>query len=266
MAERLGVGKLFLMEMDTFAAQSERYEENAYQRGAAAIDKALLETMRFMRDEEAGDTPAKTRDELAELWQSASRAVEGLNRDLSLACYHKALGWIRPEMWDEADKYGINTSIEAIQTERLKLRNAAKLPSETTAAPPASRFQWITDKEHRERVTFLITLLTVIVGGLWTAFVYFDGKAWVLSWFNRETIYYVCMGEHQSECRTTVPGSTDKDAPIPVAWVDCYTDLGAWAKKQHPKECVFVRQRKLSDIGGNRCGYYTGEVICTTRW
>jgi predicted acylesterase/phospholipase RssA len=65
--------------------------------------------------------------------------------------------------------------------------------------------------------------------------------------------FLVCMGEFQQAC-----GSG-------VAWAPCGSDAAIWAKSTHPAECVNVGNiTKLSDVGGNRCGYATFQVTCSS--
>jgi hypothetical protein len=69
------------------------------------------------------------------------------------------------------------------------------------------------------------------------------------------TTYHVCRGEHQSGC-----GATPN-------WVPCSTeDIAGWVKRTHPAECVKVEEpKRISDVKGNRCGYATFRVRCSTR-
>jgi hypothetical protein len=64
--------------------------------------------------------------------------------------------------------------------------------------------------------------------------------------------YFVCTGEYREAC-----GGAQ-------TWLPCYTNVEAWAKSQHPVECVNVKLKTLSDVGGNRCGYATIQVSCTS--
>jgi hypothetical protein len=251
MEERLGMGEHFFVRMDEFTAHPERYEEFQFQNAAQAVDTALSETMKYMSAEEAGRRPVMTKEKLSDLWQTASRAVAPLDQQFAEACYYKALGWLRPEEWHDANERGIKTDLQYIRGERIKLIKSAKLQRPAQAAPTPS--QWITDKEHRERLTFVGGGLAVLIGAFWTAFVYFDGKTWVSSWFKKEATYYVCIGEHKAECRSDIP------------WQPCGTNPTAWVKSAHPDACAYVEQTKLSDVSGNQCGYATFELKCSTR-
>jgi hypothetical protein len=91
--------------------------------------------MKYMRDQETGRTPVKTRDDLAQLWLAASRAVQDLNLQLADACHYKALGWINSDQWDRAREQGIRTDLEYITSERLKLIRAANLQADVDATP-----------------------------------------------------------------------------------------------------------------------------------
>ena len=64
--------------------------------------------------------------------------------------------------------------------------------------------------------------------------------------------FYLCIGEHREAC-----GST-------ANWAPCGGDVSSWARSTHPSECGTVSSRKLSDVGGNQCGYATFQVTCTS--
>jgi hypothetical protein len=67
------------------------------------------------------------------------------------------------------------------------------------------------------------------------------------------TSYYLCMGEHREAC-----GGTPN-------WVPCSSNPSNWAKSAHPAECVKVDVKKISDVGGNQCGYATFEIVCSSK-
>lgn len=67
----------------------------------------------------------------------------------------------------------------------------------------------------------------------------------------QQTSYVVCIGEHREICG----GS--------ATWLSCGSVASDWARSAHPTECRKVSERKLSDFGGNRCGYATFAVTCT---
>jgi hypothetical protein len=67
------------------------------------------------------------------------------------------------------------------------------------------------------------------------------------------TTYNVCLGEYREAC-----GGTPN-------WIPCSGNVAAWAKSAHPAECVSVDYKKLSDVSGNRCGYATFQVTCSTK-
>jgi hypothetical protein len=64
--------------------------------------------------------------------------------------------------------------------------------------------------------------------------------------------YYVCSGEYREACGGN------------AAWIPCGGNPIAWAKGAHPNECVKAEFKKISDVGGNRCGYATFEVTCSS--
>jgi hypothetical protein len=163
--------------MDEFTAHPERHGDLQFQKAARAVDVALSETIRYMSEEEAGHPAATTKDKLSVFWQAASRAVAPLDPEFAEACYYKALGWLRPGEWEKAAELGVKTDLEFIRDERIKLIKSARLEPAAISQPRLT--QWITDKEHRERLTFVGGGLAVLIGALWTGFVYFDGKSWV---------------------------------------------------------------------------------------
>jgi hypothetical protein len=197
------MSEYFFVRMDEFTAHPERYEEFQFQTAAQAVDVALRKTMNYMEEEQAGRLPIATKEELSSLWQAASRAVAPLDSVFSEACYYKALGWLRPEDWVRANEGGIKTDLEFIKGERIKLIKSAKV--QPVVKPTSNLGQWITDKEHRERWPFGGGGLAVIFGALWTAFVYFDGKTWINTFFTKETTQNV------REAKAALP-----PAPSPV--------------------------------------------------
>ena len=66
-------------------------------------------------------------------------------------------------------------------------------------------------------------------------------------------IYYLCLGEHREVCGRT------------ANWVSCGTNPADWAKRTHPEECGSVQINKISDVGGNQCGYATFEIKCSSK-
>ena len=95
-------------------------------------------------------------------------------------------------------------------------------------------WNWLKDENNRGALTIVVTVFGVIIGGMWTAFVYFDGKTWLQSFGKNQATYYLCMGEHQANC-----GKTD--------WVPCGTDMTAYIKQKHPDACVYITATTLSD-------------------
>jgi hypothetical protein len=59
--------------------------------------------------------------------------------------------------------------------------------------------------------------------------------------------YLVCVGEYPQKC------------PQNAVYLYCGSSVTEWAKK----ECKSFGETKLSDIGGNKCGYYVAQVTCT---
>lgn len=68
-----------------------------------------------------------------------------------------------------------------------------------------------------------------------------------------KTTFHLCQGQYREAC-----GGTPN-------WIPCEGNAVAWAKNTHPKECISVALTKLSDVGGNRCGYATFQVTCSTK-
>jgi hypothetical protein len=59
--------------------------------------------------------------------------------------------------------------------------------------------------------------------------------------------YVVCVGEYQNRC------------PANSVYLYCGASVEAWARN----ECKSFGATKLSDTGGNKCGYYVAQVTCT---
>src|SRR6185369_15189925 len=98
---RLGIGDDVLRGMEVFSLRRpSKGEEDDYEAAAKAIDRALAETMKYLRDEAAGKKPKTSADSLADLWLRASQKTERFDPELAAACHYKAMGWIEPEYWD----------------------------------------------------------------------------------------------------------------------------------------------------------------------
>lgn len=73
-------------------------------------------------------------------------------------------------------------------------------------------------------------------------------------WLGRSEIpvskksYLVCSGEKAEKC----PSGAD--------WIPCYTPIESWI--QSKPACSSFEVRKITTIGGNRCGYDISEVTC----
>ena len=65
--------------------------------------------------------------------------------------------------------------------------------------------------------------------------------------------YYLCMGQYREACGAN------------VNWIPCGGSPAGWAKSAHPAECVKADIKKLSDVGGNQCGYATFQIACTSQ-
>src|SRR5229473_4410618 len=65
--------------------------------------------------------------------------------------------------------------------------------------------------------------------------------------------YYLCMGQYREACGAN------------VNWIPCGGSPAGWAKSAHPTECVKTDIKKLSDVGGNQCGYATFQIACTSQ-
>jgi WD40 repeat protein len=66
--------------------------------------------------------------------------------------------------------------------------------------------------------------------------------------------FFLCLGENPGECR----GGNS-------VWAPCYTDPVNWAKTNHPAQCVNVKAKVLSSVSGNRCGYTTFQISCSSQ-
>jgi len=62
----------------------------------------------------------------------------------------------------------------------------------------------------------------------------------------RTTEFVVCIGEFAERC------------PAGSVHLGCGSSVDAWAATQ----CTKSSSTRLSDVSGNRCGYYTAKVIC----
>jgi hypothetical protein len=61
-----------------------------------------------------------------------------------------------------------------------------------------------------------------------------------------------CVGEYRNACGGT------------ANFIPCGENVENWVKTTYPKECVKVVARKVSDVGGNKCGYATFEISCSS--
>lgn len=97
-------------------------QDARFQRAFEAIDSALIETIRYMRDRKAGR--AKNDDDelkLTLLWSTASTAVSPIDGKLATACNMKAWGWTDPAIWEAAKQQGIKVGIEDMENARMLL-------------------------------------------------------------------------------------------------------------------------------------------------
>lgn len=233
-------------------------DSDRFRAASEAIDNALAATIKHMKETRESRAPSIGEDEIARLWQKGGQLVREFDPELANACMMKGLGWIDPDVWTRARQQGLRIGIDEMQDARMQL-NRAVVPATFTPARQGW-FQWIKDKDTRDIVSFVGTGLVVILGALWTAFVYFDGKTWIMNKFGSGSAglltYYVCTGEFP-------PGQPGSLCNPNVPWQPCYTSPVTWAKNAHSGECVTATQKTLSDVKGNRCGYTTYEVACS---
>jgi hypothetical protein len=254
MNERVAVDKSFLHILESSIEEAKRtgiFEQDPYQNALRLIDGALSATVAHMKDDENGRPPATTRKELTDMWLAVSRGVAGIDNKLALACEYKALGWLDEDKWAEAESRELQIDIDSIQRKRGELLGRV-------AAPPSKRaglLGLLTSKDTLEILKVYWPVVAAVVAGLWAAFVYFDGKTWMSGLFDKETTFYLCVGQHESECR----------AKAGAAFQGCGTDPVAWAKRTHSSQCVSATANKISDVSGNQCGYATFEIKCHSR-
>jgi|SRR5947209_7496648 len=109
-----------------------------YETAIVAFDKALIGTIKYMKERKEGDPVNREREvRLTMLWNKASQAISPLDSDLAHACMMKGLGWTDPTVWDSAEAQGLAIGVEDMQNARMTLtrkRQAANTASETSEA------------------------------------------------------------------------------------------------------------------------------------
>jgi hypothetical protein len=123
-----------------------------YEAAIAALDKALVGTITYMKRRREGHPQDWEREQyLTNQWNVASQAVSPLDPDLSNACMMKGLGWTDPTIWDAAQKRGFSISLESMQEARWALnrrRQAATTASASTEARALRLLEAIYDRTH----------------------------------------------------------------------------------------------------------------------
>jgi hypothetical protein len=112
---------------------------------------------------------------------------------------------------------------------------------------------WLRNPKNRHIVSVIGIGIVVSVGVLSAAFLHFGGKSWLLKFVKREMTMVVCQGEHRQGCT----GSPH--------FINCETNLVGWVKSIRPDICVKVLTKELSAKSGDRCGYTTFEVQCSSK-
>jgi hypothetical protein len=106
--------------------------------------------------------------------------------------------------------------------------------------------KWLVNRNRREILAFFGAGFVVIVGALWTAFTYFQGRAEVSE--KIEASYTVCVGSDPGGC------------PPNAIFLRCGTSVPDWARK----ECSSYSHQTLSATPGGMCGYSVIAIKCTT--
>lgn len=107
-------------------------------------------------------------------------------------------------------------------------------------------WNWLKDENNRGALTVIGGAVFSICGGLWALYIYYHPTPVNPGPVTVTTHYKVCRGEFQQKC------------PTHDVWVQC-GDVAAWAKATCTKFVI----TKISDVGGNQCGYYLGDITCT---
>jgi len=109
------------------------------------------------------------------------------------------------------------------------------------------------DKNQRELLGFIASGIAGVIGAVWVAFTYFNQPARERPVDEPpvsqiEATYQVCVGQYQDKC------------PPNTVFLPCGVSVAAWAKK----ECDQYTAVRISDVGGNRCGYAVTQIKCVT--
>jgi hypothetical protein len=120
------------------ALTAAKFADDRYEAAIIAFDKALVGTIKYMKERKEGDPVNRERElRLTTLWNRASQAISPLDSDLSDACMMKGLGWTDPAVWDSAEAQGLAIGVEDMQNARMTLtkkRQAANTASESSEA------------------------------------------------------------------------------------------------------------------------------------
>jgi hypothetical protein len=229
----------------------EQLEEARVQAAFRAIDDALLATIEHIKALEEEREPATKGREIAALWQEASRSVGKADPELAKACFMKGMGWVKPSAWEQARKDGLKIGIEEMQEARMRLIEAGQ-PVEAQSQTQGAQnwWDWLQDTNQREALKLIGAAVVAVIGGLWVAFGFFDGKEFVASFFRKEATFNFCQGEKSERCSQP--------------WIPCEQNPTGWAVTNHPDVCVHVEVLEISKSPGNKCGYGTFQIRCTT--
>ncbi|WP_339523437.1 hypothetical protein [Pseudomonas sp. EL_65y_Pfl2_R96] len=106
--------------------------------------------------------------------------------------------------------------------------------------------KWLVDKNKREMLAFMGAGIAVVIGGAWTAFMYFQNKPGFP--LKIEASYNACIGAEKERC------------PPNTVFLTCGQSVADWAKK----ECSEYLITPVSSKGGGMCGYSVIAIKCTS--
>ncbi|MEH2623876.1 hypothetical protein V1292_001931 [Bradyrhizobium sp. AZCC 1719] len=293
MTELVFVDKYFMQRLDRWTTDvTPHAKEEMVHDALFAIDEALVATIAHMKAQRDKARPKTTRDQLARLWQTASRALSRLDHDFAEMCQYKALGWVDKKQWERADQLGIDTSIESVQQLRDRLTRTLSLAdnyASESAVPPKpedEKSPWYKTTTGIQFAALLVTVVTGLCVGGWNLYIHLDKKweaeAAVLATKKAAddaakkadeekkrpaqaaqnpaptaTLVRLCYGEKPAECLKRFPGIAF-DGHIP-----CYqTDIKlAEICKTHSD----VKTTPQPGIPGNMCGYNITTAMCVKK-
>ena len=93
------------------AVDEDRTRSADYTTAVQAYNKALSQTVTYLKAVRSGDQPSNEgkEEELSRLWSDASAAISTFDPELANRCFVKGQGWLDPKVWsDERYKqYGV---------------------------------------------------------------------------------------------------------------------------------------------------------------